>query len=162
MTNVKAYVCGWIIILKNLLLHIEDETHLLHLFIEQNYSALTVKNQSSMRKINKYQIIQKFRVSFLVIVSTSMAILIFMYLRVSQKSVSSGKWFVALATFIWSKTCMTTQMNIQMGNNETEDLNAGNTGYGFDHRLYYVKLMNRTIRYEICWFSIYRLTGEIS
>ena len=46
--------------------------------------------------------------------------------------------------------CMTTQMNIQMGNNETEDLNAGNTGYGFDHRLYYVKLMNRTIRYEIC------------
>ena len=43
-----------------------------------------------------------------------MVILIFMYLRVTQKSVSSCKWFVALVTFIWPKTCMTTQMNIQM------------------------------------------------
>ena len=50
----------------------------------------------------------------LVIVSTSMVILIFMYLRVTQKGVSSGKWFVALVAFIWPKTCMTTQMNIQM------------------------------------------------
>ena len=56
-----------------------------------------------MRKINKNKIIQKFRVRFLVIVSISMVILIFMYLRVSQKSVSSGKWLV---TFIWSKTCI--------------------------------------------------------
>ena len=50
----------------------------------------------------------------LVIVSASMVILIFMYLRVSQKSVSSSKWFVALVTFIWPKTCMTPQMNVQM------------------------------------------------
>ena len=34
-------------------------------------------------------------------------------------------------------------------NNETEDLNAGNAGYGFDPRLYYVKLMNRTIPYSL-------------
>ena len=50
----------------------------------------------------------------LVIVSTPMVILIFMYLRVAQKGVSSCKWFVTLVTFIWPKTCVTAQVNIQM------------------------------------------------
>ena len=54
------------------------------------------------------------KISILVIISTSMVILIFMYLRVTQKSVSSGKWFVTLVAFIWPKTGMTAQMNIQM------------------------------------------------
>ena len=31
-------------------------------------------------------------------------------------------------------------------------LNSGKTGFGSYHRLNYVKLMNRTIRWKICWF----------